>query len=265
MKRAPHHNQGQTVVLASEVQSILFPKTAPECSWAQIAFRYRMADEVGGDFFDLITMSDECQVIILGDVTGHGVHASLVMAMLYGYVHRAFSSPCPCRTIVAQINDFLVSFATRAGLYDQLFSTTMFYGIINPRTRQMVYVNAGHPAPLIRRYGSLRSLASTSPPLGYFDSSRIATGQVPLGKGDRMLFYTDGISETEGEDGNLFGQERLEALLLGSSGPPEELLDGLFDALGVFASPGGPRDDCTALVVDFLGEGFQGRGGDGKE
>lgn len=253
MNRALRYNQGQTAGLAYEVQRILFPKTAPECTWALIAFKYRMADEVGGDFFDLITISDECQVIILGDVTGHGVHASLVMAMLYGYIHRAFSSPCPCQTIVAQINDFLVSFAERAGLYDQLFSTTMFYGIINPRTQQMVYVNAGHPAPLIRRRGSLRSLASTSPPLGYFDSSRISTSQVSLDKSDRILFYTDGITETESPEGNLFGQERVEALLLGSSGPPGELLDGLFDALGTFAAPGGQSDDCTALVVDFFG------------
>ncbi len=260
MIRTQSDKQGQKAGLASEVQSVLFPKAAPQCAWGQIAFKYRMADEVGGDFFDLITMSDECQVIIVGDVTGHGVHASLIMAMLYGYIHCAFSSTCPCQTVVAQINDFLLSFAARAGVYDQLFSATIFYGIINPRTQQMVYVNAGHPPPLIRRRDSLRSLASTSPPLGFFDSSKVAMAMVPLKRDDRLLFYTDGITETASPGGDLFGQARVESLLLGSDAPPEKLLDEFFDVLDEFTAHGRQRDDCTALVVDFLGEGTLSRG-----
>lgn len=253
MNRIPREKHGQEAGLASEVQSILFPKAAPQIAWGQIAFKYRMADEVGGDFFDLITMSDDCQVIILGDVTGHGVHASLIMAMLYGYIHRAFNSSCPCQTIVAQINDFLLLFAARAGLYDQLFSATMFYGIINPRTQQMVYVNAGHPSPLICRRGSLRSLEPTSPPLGFFDSSRITMAQFSLERGDRVLFYTDGITETENQKGSLFGQKRVESLLLNTGGSPEKLLVEIYDALDDFGDSGMQGDDCTALVVDFVG------------
>ncbi|NIR17450.1 MAG: serine/threonine-protein phosphatase, partial [Desulfobacterales bacterium] len=170
------------VDLANQVQKVLFPKSSPHCTWGNIGLKNRMAQGVGGDYFDFLPMSDGCQVILLGDVTGHGLHASLIMALLYGYIHRAFSIPCPCRDIVSQLNDFLLSFAARSKEFDQFFSASLFYGIVNPDTRKMTYVNAGHPPPLVRRDGQLFILPATSPPLGFFADPEIAMGKISLEK-----------------------------------------------------------------------------------
>lgn len=189
-----------------------------------------MAQGIGGDYFDFLTMSDRCQVIILGDVTGHGLHASLVMALLYGYIHRAFDTPCPCREIVCQLNDFLLSFSRRAAGFEEYFSTTLFYGIINPESRLLTFLNAGHPAPLVRRDEELIPLTANASPLGFFENYEVAMESIQLKKGDRILLYTDGITEATNQDGVPFGQERLEHVLLTAVGSHLEVLDNLFDA-----------------------------------
>ena len=240
--------------LATQVQKILFPKASPVCEWGNIGLKNRMTQGVGGDYFDFLTMSDACQVIFLGDVTGHGLHASLIMAILYGYIHRAFSAPCPCRDIVCQINDFLLSFSKRSKDFDQFFSATLFYGIINPKTQKMAFVNAGHPAPLIRRGDTLFTLPATSPPLGFFDNPEITMERIELKKEDRLLLYTDGITEATNQDGEPFGQERLEQILRHPDYNHLEFLDNLFDALKKFTVKDPPSDDCTAIVVDFHGQ-----------
>ncbi|MGE4545634.1 MAG: PP2C family protein-serine/threonine phosphatase [Pedobacter sp.] len=239
--------------LAAHVQKILFPKASPVCEWGEIGFQNRMAHGVGGDYFDFLTMSDTCQIIFLGDVTGRGVHASLIMALLYGFIHHAFRNPCPCQDIVRQINNFLLTFTSRSRRFDQFFSTMLFYGIINPETQRMTYVNAGHPAPLVRRGDFLFTLPVTSRPLGYFPDPEIATASISLQEEDRLLLYTDGIIEATNKDGEFFGEERLERMLLQSEQNNLEFLDKLFRTLTKFTGKDSPEDDCTAIVVDFKG------------
>lgn len=244
---------GREIDVATQVQKLLLPKTSPTCSWGKIGYKNRMAQGVGGDFFDFLTMSDHCQVIILGDVTGHGLHASLVMALLYGYIHRAFDTPCPCHEIVGQLNDFLLSFSRRAENFEELFSATLFYGIINPEAGMLTYVNAGHPAPLLRRGATLLSLSPRSTPLGFFEAPETVMETVPLEKGDRLLLYTDGITEAVNCNGAVFGSERLIQIMKTSETGHLELLVALFDALDDFTEEDVPDDDCTAIVIDFFG------------
>lgn len=239
--------------MANQVQKVLFPKTSPPCKWGNIGHKNRMAQGVGGDYFDFLSMSDGCQVIFLGDVTGHGLQASLIMALLYGYIHHAFSTPCPCRDIVYQLNDFLLSFAARSKEIDQYFSATLFYGIINPETRKLTYVNAGHPAPMVLRGETLFTLPATSPPLGYFNDPQIALERIALTKGDRLLLYTDGITEAVNREGEPFGQTRLEQIVRQTGYGHLELLEHLFVNLTEFTAKDSQDDDCTAIVVDFHG------------
>ena len=77
------------VKLAAEVQELLFPKSSPLCEWCCMGVKFRMAQGLGGDYFDFITAPDGCQFIMIGDVTGHGLHASVVMSLLYGFIYRA--------------------------------------------------------------------------------------------------------------------------------------------------------------------------------
>jgi serine phosphatase RsbU (regulator of sigma subunit) len=237
--------------LASEVQQMLFPKSMPRCHWCCVGVKNRMARGLGGDYFEFIGLPDGCQVVFLGDVTGHGVQASVVMALLYGFLHRAARTGCEPRETVAQVNDFLFSFARRSHKLDHFFSTTLFYSVINPVTFEMRYVNAGQVTPLVLRGHKLFRLASTAQPLGYFAHPEIAMASFRFEPHDRLLLFTDGIVEAFNGRQELFGSERIERLLLNHHGRHHEFLDDLFRELALFGAPDPPEDDCTAIAIDF--------------
>lgn len=239
--------------LAREVERLLFPKSLPDCTWQCVGVKNRMAGVLGGDYFDFITLPDSRQAIFIGDVTGHGLHASVVMSLIYGFIHRAVLGTFTLRELVAQVNDFLFHFAERSQTIDQYFSSTLFIGIVNPKTLQMEFVNAGHVPALVRRSGSIIELFPTDQPLGYFKGAEITARSLLLEKGDRLLLYTDGIIEAVNAAGTLFGSERLKKLLLGSESGHLEFLDQIFDSLRDFGIPDPPEDDCSALVLDIQG------------
>jgi serine phosphatase RsbU (regulator of sigma subunit) len=237
--------------LASEVQQMLFPKSMPVCRWCCMGVKNRMARGLGGDYFELIDLPDGCQVVFLGDVTGHGVQASVVMALLYGFLHRAARTGCEPGETVAQVNEFLFSFARRSHKLDHFFSTTLFYGVINPVTFEMRYVNAGQVTPLVRRGRRLLRLASTAQPLGYFSRPEIDMDTFLFEPHDRLLLVTDGIVESFNDRQEVFGGERVAQLLLKHPGGHRDFLEELFRALAEFGASDPPEDDCTAITIDF--------------
>ena len=239
--------------LAGQVQQLLFPKSSPFCAWNCIGVKNRMAQGLGGDYFDFIDKPENCLTVFIGDVTGHGLRASVVMSLLYGYIYRSTLQICSALDIVRQTNRFLHSFAARSDDLDHLFSSTLFLGVIASDTLQMHYVNAGHPAPLIRRGGQLIALEQTAPPIGFFVNPEISMNSVRLAKGDRLLLYTDGITERLNPTQEQFGSNRLAEFLLNETGDHQEFLDRLFAAIKHFAGDDQPSDDCTAIVIDLHG------------
>ena len=239
--------------LAGEIQQLLFPKSPPVCDWCCIGVRNRMALGLGGDYFDFITMPDRCQSFLIGDVTGHGLHASVVMSLIYGFMHRAAQVECDPLNLVRGVNSFLAEFALRSRIYDQYFSSTLFFSIINPETLIMHYVNAGHVPPLVARGARIIQLEATAPPVGFFDAPDMEMATFSFEPGDRLLLYTDGITEAANSRGELFAVERLRELLLASTGDYVAFLDELFQTLRIFGTIDPPTDDCTAMVVDFHG------------
>ncbi|PLX85498.1 MAG: serine/threonine-protein phosphatase [Desulfuromonas sp.] len=243
----------QDVGLAREVQQLLFPKGSPLCTWCCMGVKNRMAQGLGGDYFEFITLPDGCQVVFIGDVTGHGLHASLVMALLYGFIHEATSRKCDPLHTVTEVNRFLQTFAKRSDKYDHYFTTTLFCSIIDPRTLSMHYVNAGHVAPMVRRGKSITYLAPTAQPLGFFDEPELGVKSFNFEKGDRLILYTDGITETFDDQGHIFGHGRLEKVLLAHEGDHEKFLEDLFEEIQTFSAIDPPEDDCTAIVIDLHG------------
>jgi serine phosphatase RsbU (regulator of sigma subunit) len=237
--------------LAAKVQQLLLPKSPPVCDWSCIGVRNIMADGLGGDFFDFLPTVDGCQAVMIGDVTGHGISASVVMSLLYGYIHAVVESICSPLAVAKRVNSFLKSFTARSECYDHLFSATLFFGIVEPKSLEMHYFNAGHPAPMVRRDGRLIPLEASAPPVGYFEIPESSVKSFQFRKNDRWLLYSDGITETEDADGMLFGKERLERLLLSHDGDHLEFLDQLLSSALEFSGGGSPRDDCTAIVIDF--------------
>jgi len=247
---------GLELQLAVEVQQLLLPKSSPVCNWCCIGVKNRMAAGLGGDYFDFIAMPDGCQALFIGDVTGHGLHASVVMSLIYGFIHRAALDECAAFELVQQVNRFLIEFSQRSQIIDQYFSSSLFYGIIDPKTFTMHYVNAGHAPGLVLRGGRVRKLESTGPPVGYFDLPEMQLQSFRFERGDRLLLYTDGITETSNALGELFGQERLKKLLRSHAASDyQEFLEIVFDCLGKFGMAEPPEDDCSAIVIDFHGLG----------
>jgi len=237
--------------LARQVQQLLLPKGSPVCDWYCMAVKNRMARDLGGDYFEFLTMPDDCQAIFIGDVTGHGLHASVVMALLYGFIHHTSAGGCAPLETMSRVNAFLRTFAERSQRLDHLFSSTLFYAIIDPESLVCHYINAGHVPPLVKRGSEIMPLGTTAAPLGFFDNPEMELSSFRFTKGDRLLLYTDGITEAFNAEGHLYGESRLRNLLGGFVGTHLEFLEALFADLDAFGVDEPFSDDCTAIVVDF--------------
>ena len=244
---------GAELELARQVQSLLFPKSSPVCTWCCIGVKNRIDGMLGGDYFDFIDMPDGCQALFVGDVTGHGLHASVVMSLIYGFIHHAALGICDPSAVAQEVNAFLLHFSQRSQTVDQYFSSTLFFGIIDPVSLRMTYVNAGHPPALVRRGEEVIELCPTAQPVGFFDAMDIEVKTFMFQGGDRLLLYTDGIIETADLSGELFGMDRLKQELRGDDSDHMTFLDTLFSALERFGIADPPVDDCTALVIDLHG------------
>jgi serine phosphatase RsbU (regulator of sigma subunit) len=212
-----------------------------------------MARGLGGDFFDFLTMPDNCQVVFIGDVTGHGLHASVVMSLLYGFIYRSAMQICSPLEIVSQANAFLQTFARRSQKLDHYFSATVFFGVIAPDSLEMQYVNAGHPSPLVLRGDRQIEIKPTAPPIGFFENPEIAMNTFSFTKNDRFLLYTDGVTELARPAGELFGLDRLKQFLVQERTDHLTFLDRMFGTLDQFSDGDSPNDDCTAIVIDLKG------------
>jgi len=247
------YESGNEFDLASRLQQLLLPKSSPECSWCCFSVKNRMATGIGGDFFDFIRKDDGCQVIFLGDVTGHGIHASVVMSLLYGYIHCISLQPCSPLSAILQINHFLQSFARRSEQLDYFFSCTLFFCVIHPETLHAQYINCGHVPPMVRRNDGVFNLVSTGPPLGFFEQPDIDVGDFTFQSHDSLLLFTDGITEAANPQDGFFGRDRLKKYLLTADDDHDEFLNRLFDTLKEYEGKDNPSDDCTAILVNFNG------------
>ncbi|WP_303720914.1 PP2C family protein-serine/threonine phosphatase [Malonomonas rubra] len=237
--------------LAFQVQRLLFPPSSPLCTWCCTGVKNRMARKVGGDYFDFITMPDQCQSLFIGDVTGHGFHAAVIMSLIYGYIHRSTLGECAPKEIVDGVNKFLCTFARRTQKFDYYFSTTLFFAIIDPNSLKMHYVNCGHTPPLAKQGGKIISLPTSGPPLGFFDDPDIDVLEFKFKPGDRLLLCTDGIIEAKNRQGEMYGMQRLRGDLQHGAGDHIEFLDELFGQLDKFCSGQVNEDDMTAILLDF--------------
>lgn len=251
MEKSRRNKLDAELDLAQQVQQLLFPPSSPICSWCCTGVKNRMASKLGGDYFDFITMPDQCQSLFIGDVTGHGVHASVIMSLIYGYIHRSTLGECTPLDIVKGVNKFLATFSRRTRKLDYYFSTTLFFAIIDPHSMNMHYVNCGHTPPLIKRDGEIKTLQTTGPPLGFFDDPEIGLGMFLFEPGDRLLLCTDGIIEAKNRMGEMFGTARLIKEFADGAGDHIELLDELFDQLDSFCAGEENVDDMTAILLDF--------------
>jgi sigma-B regulation protein RsbU (phosphoserine phosphatase) len=181
----------------------------------------------------------------MGDVAGKGMPAALLMALLQGSLRTLLTAGHRGAELMAKLNAHLFANIPSNRL------VTLFYGELDPSTGRLVYVNAGHNPPLlVRRGGGLDGLVATAVALGVVAETPCEVGQVELGPGDRLLLYTDGVTEAENGLEEEYGESRLRAFLEGHRDDTDRgLLDGVIASVLLFGGGVRPRDDMTLMVV----------------
>jgi len=231
--------------IARRIQLSILPSPR-ELPGFQIATRFAPMHSVGGDFYDFYPISKDILGVLIADVSGHGIPAALIAAML--------KIACAEQLAFASRPDLFLSAVNRAilGKQAQEFITAGF-GVIDRERGTLQYANAGHPPLLVVSQGQIaHRLRPFGRPLGLFPDPSIAGTTIPLFEKDRLIFYTDGILEVSNSSGNQFGETRLEEHILHHrDSSPEELCESLFKLLRSFSGNVEFEDDITLIVVDL--------------
>jgi sigma-B regulation protein RsbU (phosphoserine phosphatase) len=236
--------QGQDLQRALEIQRALLPSNIPQVAGYDIAGAWQPARVVGGDYYDVLKLSESRVAICIADVVGKGVSAALLMANLQAAVH-AFAQDAPSPSwLCSRVNGVLCS-----NIAEGKF-VTFFYGILDAATRHFEFCNAGHIPPfLFSDSGSFRKLPHGGVVLGMFDDAEYATSTVGLEPGDRLVLFTDGITEAFSPSGEEYGEERLAVATLGYRKlTARELNRHLLEGAGDFCQ-GQFHDDATLVVI----------------
>ena len=229
--------------IARDIQQGLLPASLPMTGWFRAAGSSVASTQVGGDYYDVRRISPDLWGSVVADVSGKGVSSALLASLLQGCFLMASGD---IETILARLNDFLLE-RTRGEKYATIFCSTLnAAGVLN-------YVNAGHPAPfLVSVDGRLRKLHTSGMPVGMLEGAPFATEQAQLAPGDKIVIYSDGLTEAENADGVFFDTERLRVTLKENAAlDAQGLLAALLAAVERFADAGMVRDDITALVIEY--------------
>jgi serine phosphatase RsbU (regulator of sigma subunit)/predicted ester cyclase len=236
----------QELRVARRIQQASLPKEVPELEGWQICPFYRPAREVGGDFYDFHLLSEGRLGVVVGDATGKGVPAALVMSTTCGMLQlaaRALDSPSPGE-VLAQVNETLVS-----RIPSNMF-VTCFYAILEPKDGTLRYANAGHDPPYMRRSNDeADELRARGMPLGIMPTMSYEEQGASLREGESVLFYSDGLVEAHDPEGRMFSFPRLRALISELGVEERALVDLLMEELERFTGEGWEQEDDITLLT----------------
>lgn len=240
----------QQVAIARQVQEDLLPAHT-QLEQFELAAEFHPAAGVGGDFYTAYRTANGASAFVLGDVSGKGIPAALLMGVLHGAVRSCSwtESGRQHEDASAQINRLLYENASRERY------ASMFWAYFDHRSEKLHYVNAGHFPPMVFRPGSKPiQLSEGGPVLGLLPAARYQQGQVELAPGDVLVLYSDGLVEAARQDGEEFGDERLAQLVeRHASLPPAKIRDLVLAEVGAFTGKRPLADDRTLLIVRYEG------------
>jgi sigma-B regulation protein RsbU (phosphoserine phosphatase) len=241
-------NLEQEMELAGEIQRALLPRIPPEVPGLEMAAYFAPTRSVGGDLYDLVQLSDGRLGVAIGDISGKGTPAAIMMASLYASFRALTRRKLTLPQIMYRLNNLLCE-SFGIGRY-----ATFFYGVVDPGNREITYSNAGHFNPLLISSGrGPRWLSEGGIVLGFLPEKDYEEGAVRLQPGDLLVLYTDGIVEATNPDGEMFGEERVAEIAGELKGrPAEEVLDGLRRAVESQCEGCPQEDDITLVVVRVL-------------
>lgn len=200
--------RAQASRLLAEVQRRLIPTRLPTIPGVEIATTWEPAQAVGGDYFDVVRLSDRRLGLCIADVSGKGIEAALVMSNLQAAVRALAPGGLSPRKLCERLNELLCANTAPARF------VSFFYAVLDSTRGTLAYTNAGHnPAALARDGSEPLRLAAGGPVLGVFPGARYVQGTLPVAPGDRLALFTDGLTEVTDRAGEEFGEERLLDLL----------------------------------------------------
>jgi len=229
--------------LAKTIQEGLFPKKLPVMDKLDFAGKSLPAREVGGDYYDFIQISENKILIILADISGKGVGASLVMVELRAIIRVLAQTEQNLAVLLTKTNHMLVD-DTPSGTF-----VTLFAAIVDTAENTITYCNAGHNPPWLLRSDSVVELFEGGAILGFMKVLPFETKTIPVESGNKILIFTDGFSEGERADGEQLGEENLLEMFKNVNGTSQFQLDFLFDELEKYVEGNEPSDDRTAIVL----------------
>jgi len=236
----------QELQVARHIQQASLPKEVPSLQGWRINPFYQPAREVGGDFYDFHPLSEDRLGLVVGDATGKGVPAALVMSTTLGMlqaVSEALDSSSSPGEVLKRVNEAL-TVRIPANMF-----VTCFYAILDPKNGRRVYANAGHDLPYWRRnVGGAEELRARGMPLGLMPGMGYEEDEIVLKGGESVLFYSNGLVEAHEPKGEMFGFPRLRALV-GEHGEEQALGDFLLEELYSFVGKGWEQEDDITLLT----------------
>ncbi|HWZ81040.1 MAG TPA: PP2C family protein-serine/threonine phosphatase [Terriglobales bacterium] len=237
--------------IARDIQSWLLPGAPLQLPGYQIAYATRPANTVAGDYYDVIlrpaSASGEDRILfVVADVAGKSIPAAMLMATFQASLRTLSSSGIPLEELVVSLNRYACSNSVGGTRF-----TTVFLAELNPATGDLVYVNAGHNAPILRKVsGAVERLDAGGIPLGILPEATHETGSTKLNENDWLVVFTDGVVEAVNTRGEEYEEPRFIRLVDGAAGAtPSELLRRLLADLDEFVGNTPQHDDVTCLLL----------------
>jgi phosphoserine phosphatase RsbU/P len=236
----------QQLQTATEIQQRMLPHPLPSSSGVKFAARMLVSQEVGGDYYDVIPISENETIVAIADVTGKGIPASLVMAAIQAALHVLVPLQLPLDNLVTRLNSLVFS-TTDSDVF-----VTMVVGILDARDSTFRYVNAGHNPPMLITPNGIEPLTIGGPLLGIIGNGctyRVGTCALP--SKSALCLYTDGVTEARNDAWEEFGEQRLQTTLTASvhNLDAETIIDNLLGAVHAFRGNQPLPDDTTVLTV----------------
>ena len=242
---------------ARKIQQAILPESAPEVDGLDIASYFQPAMEVGGDYYDYVIMSPKQLGLAVGDVSGHGLDAGLMVSMAKSCLYTTTKTVSAVEDIMDMMNDMVCEVRERLLM-------TFSFSVINVEQNNLVIANAGHPFPYHLSNGELKSIEAGAYPLGVKRDAKYPSQSVDVSPGDILIYYSDGIVEAVNPQNELLGFERFEHILqnLGSHArdnhSAEQIRDLIMDNVHNFCGDVPFEDDVTLIVVRCTGKKAEG-------
>ena len=229
--------------VARSIQQASLPKAVPTLEGWQIAPYYQPAREVGGDFYDFHLLPEGRLGLVVGDATGKGVPAALVMSTTCGMLRLAAQSHTSPGQMLQGVNEVLFP-----NIPTNMF-VTCFYAILEPNSGRLSYANAGHDLPYLHRNGEAEELRARGMPLGLMPGMRYEEKETIVHSGQAALLYSDGLVEAHDPEGDMFGFPRLRTLIAERAEEERPLGEVLLEELYSFTGEGWEQEDDITLLT----------------